>query len=500
MRKERKDYSNIGKLTILIGILILCPLIVLPFYPEDIVHAPNFLIPGLGSILLGILICLFLKKKNTETNALYTGYQGNLMVLYVWGYSFVVGGLPFLISGQLNFVQSVFESVSGWTTTGLSVMDVSQVTPIYLFYRAFMQFCGGLGFVMIMTAFIQGKLNMNLYYAEGHSDKMMPNLQHTVRAVVGVYLSCFAVGTIAYVICGMPIFDSITHTMCALSTGGFSNQVDSLGAYQSIPMEVVTIILMLIGTTNFYVLILAARRQWREVWKVSEVRFLAALLAIFVPILGCGLSVSLYCSLGEGMRLSVFNIVSALSTSGFSTMSYATWPEYAIAAMILLMLIGGGIGSTAGGIKLTRVLIILKASWQNVKKKISADRSYSKQYFYRPQGKTPIDANLLEGTTSFAAIYLILFVIGTIGISITTGANLSQSMFEFSSALGTVGLSIGLTGPQTDSATLLIEICGMVLGRLEIFVVLTGAYSAIALIKRRKVMEEIRCKLRKEDR
>ena len=476
--------SNAGKLTLLIGLLLLAPLLVLPFYPEDARFAVAFLIPGGASILLGALMCA--KKSVATDSASEAAHRGNLLVLYIWAYGCLMGALPFVLGDRLSFVQGLFEAVSGWTTTGLSVMDVRVTPHIFLFYRSFMQFCGGLGFVMIMMAFVQGRMGMVLYSAEGHPDKLMPTLRQTVRAIVLMYLSFLVAGVAAYVVCGMPLFDAILHAMGALSTGGFSNRADSIGAYHSVAIEGVSIFLMLIGTTNFAILLLMVRRRWRDALRCSEVRFLGALLTIFVPLTAISLATGLYLTAGEALRQALFNIVSALSTTGYATMSYAGWPQAAIGVMILMMLIGGGTGSTAGGIKLSRALILTKCAASQLRSRLSPEHAVRTSYYDRAQGRTAIDHRLLSATAGFVTTYLSVFTAGTLLLTVTSGATLTEAMFEFASSLGTVGLSIGLTGPATNAATLLVEIAGMLLGRLEIFIVFTGVGSALLLLQHRK--------------
>ena len=170
-----------------------------------------------------------------------------------------MGALPFVLSGLLNPIQAVFEAVSGWTTTGLSVMDVEATPYIFLFHRGFMQFCGGLGFLMMMIIFVQGKQAMALYSAEGHPDKLLPNIRKTAQTICIMYCGFLVVGVLMYLVCGMNLFDSIIHTMCSLSTGGFSTRADSIGYYDSPAIEAVTIVQMLVGTTNFAALLLLTK-------------------------------------------------------------------------------------------------------------------------------------------------------------------------------------------------------------------------------------------------
>ena len=480
-----KDCSNRGKLMVMIGLLVIAPVAILPFYPKDIGYAIYFLLTGLLSILAGGLVCAFGKREAYFSSDRLTAQRhSNNTVLFTWFWGIAVGAMPFFLSGQLKFVQSLFESVSGWTTTGLSVMDVTQTSKIFLFYRSFMQYCGGLGFVLMMVMLVSGKRSMDLFNAEGHPDKLMPNLKQTAQTIFEMYIIFLILGTVSYVVCGMPLFDSLCHAMCSLSTGGFSTRLNSIGEYHSLSIEIVTIVLMLIGTTNFAVLLLLLRGKWRQAIQVSEVRFLFLLLLIFVPLMALSLSSELGMGFGEGLRHALFNASSALSTTGYATMSYRGWPACAIGLMILLMLIGGGIGSTAGGLKLTRVYLILRVIGQNMKRKLLPQRCVDAPTYVKAQGRTKIDEELCSDTVGFVGCYLLLFIAGTLLLTQTAGCDLEKAMFEFASALGTVGLSIGLTGTTTNNATLVVEMVGMILGRLEIFIVLTGAYYGLLEIRK----------------
>ncbi len=296
-----------GKLMILEGIMIIVPLVMIPFNMTDVPYIFDFLVPGLGSVILGLLICIVVKNREYTRNNLK--YISAKVVFFAWLYGFFIGSLPFILSGRLTMIQALFESVSGFTTTGLSVIDVTVTPAVFLFYRSFIQFMGGLGFILMMIIFIQGKQSMDLYNAEGHPDKLMPNLGKTARTIFAMYSGFLVLGTIAYAAFGMSLFDSINHAMCALSTGGFSTKADSIGAFHSPQIEGVTIILMLIGTTNFAVLLLLVKGKIRQFFKVSEVRFMFLLLFIFVPVMSAGLFFKMYLGLGESIRLSLFNVV-----------------------------------------------------------------------------------------------------------------------------------------------------------------------------------------------
>ncbi|MDD8049213.1 MAG: potassium transporter TrkG [Thomasclavelia sp.] len=461
MMKNEKT-SMIGKMMILEGLILVVPVLIIPFYFQERKLIWMFLLPAFVSIALGYLVCKC--KRNPKK------LNSNRFVVGAWMYGFILGAIPFYLYGNLNFVQATFESVSGFTTTGLSVLNVVKTPQIFLFYRSFLQYVGGLGFVMMMLVFIQSKHSVTLYEAEGHPDRLMPNIGKTAKVILEMYSFFLVIGSIAYVIAGMNIFDSVIHTMCALSTGGFSNRLTSIGYYNSVPIEVITVILMIIGTTNFSLLLLLFRGKLKEFTRSSEMRFLVGLVGIFVPIIALFLASS-----GSGVLYSIrqafFNAFSALSTTGYATSDYNTWPQVGIVLLILLMIIGGGIGSTAGGIKLGRICIVLKNLWRNIKLKVLPDRSVLLCHYNRGVENEVLSDDRVEEASTYAQTYLIIYVIGTILLSYFAGCSILKGAFEFASSLGTVGLSIGVTSIHTSSICLIIEIIGMILGRLEIFAI-----------------------------
>ena len=483
MISHLKSNNFFGQMMILIGILVAVPLFVLFFYPQDSYQAYAFMIPAFSSIILGIIICMMKPQIHFKDNWKSSIHVGSLSVLYAWILGVLLGALPFYISGQLTFVQSLFEAVSGWTTTGLSVVDVTKINHLFQFHRCFMQFCGGLGFIMMILLFIQEKQAANLYDAEGHPDRLQPQLINTARTIFLIYFAWLMIGSILYYIFGMNWFDSIFHAMCSLSTGGFSTQVNSIGEYNSIMIEWITIVLMIVGTTNFAVLLLMIKGKWKDVFKVSELRLFAVLTIVFTILIALGLSYSLYISFSEGFRHAVFNVVSALSTTGYSTMPYSSWPPFTVLLLIILMIIGGGYGSTAGGIKLVRIYIGYKLLRLSFVKRLTSKRKIHKIYYYRAQGKTEINSDLAYNTLSYILIYIILFVIGTVLVALFAQCDLQSAMFDFASSLGTVGLSIGITGPTTNAAVLIVEMFGMLLGRLEIYVFFVGFASLFQIAK-----------------
>ena len=199
-------------------------------------------------------------------------------------------------------------------------------------------------------------------------------------------------------------------------------------------------------------------------------RFLGGLILITIPILSVFL-VAGGKTTGEGLRLSIFNAFSALSTTGYATGSFNDWPETALAVMILLMVIGGELGSTAGGIKLARVYILMKNLVRNIRKKMVPDRTVLLTYYHKGTEKELLENEQIEEASTYAGCYVLIYIMGTVLLTFFSGCTLVRGAFEFASSIGTVGLSIGVTNSNTSTICLFIEIVGMLLGRLEIFVI-----------------------------
>lgn len=484
MRYSISKLAIVGKFMMLIGTLVAIPMLVIPFSATDSQFLWDFAIPAVFSFLLGLLLFWYGKIKGpSETSGWKSSMQqSSIIVVFSWIWGMLIGAYPFISSGQLRVVQSLFESVSGWTTTGLSVMDTSLTPMIFLFHRSFMQFCGGLGFVMMMNMFIQEKQSMRLYHAEGHSDKLLPNLQKTTQLIFLMYGCLLIAGTISYQIAGMQFFESLLHAMCALSTGGFSTRLGSIGEYNSIRIEVVTIILMLFGTTNFAVLFLIFKMKWKQVIRVSEIQLLIGLLCIGIPVFAFGLLQNSQFTVTGAYRIAVFNVISALSTTGYSSIDFNGLAPASLGVIIIMMLIGGGIGSTAGGIKLERVYISIKMITLNVRARMNPARNIHPGFLFKAQGKYMIDETMILETSSHILSYLAILSIGTILLASTAKTNLLAALFEFASAFGTVGLSIGITNPELGNAALTIEMIAMILGRLEIFIIFIAIHSSVDLL------------------
>jgi len=458
----------LGAVILLIGIITLFPLTTLFFYPEELSQAKYFIVPGSLSILVGYLLMFTINRRGKGK---LEKHQDAILVVLTWIIAIFISSIPFLLTGKYNFTQSIFETTSGYSTTGLSVVDVEQTPHIFLFYRSLMQFFGGIGLVLVMTSVLSDRYGMRIYNAEGHTDRLLPNLVKSARLILSIYLGYILLGITLYVIFGMPVFDAINHSISAVSTGGFSTKSSSIGFYNSIQIEVVTIILMLLGSTNFFIHLILLKGKIKKIFKHSETKLLIFLTIIILPLIVLILLNANSYGLLKAFRVSVFQYFTAITTTGYQTVdSFHHFPSIFIGIMILLMLIGGSVGSTAGGMKQYRVWLILKDVYWNIRDRLAHRKAIRTNYANKAGIDVVVTDEDIRNNYSFVILYLVIFIIGASIIS-SFGFSIEESMFEFSSALSTVGLSIGIIGYNAHPVILWTTIIGMFLGRLEIYIV-----------------------------
>lgn len=485
--KERYQLiiGYVGTIMIGIGLALLLPLLLLPVYKTEINEIAYFIIPAVIAIGLGYGMRRIMKYGEDATLTLH---EGGVIVLLAWISSTVFSALPFIISGKLNFTQAIFEAVSGLTTTGLSVVDVTKTSHMFLLWRSIMQFIGGAGLAVIMLSAIIGPHGLGLYYAEGRSDKLLPNVAKSTKLIMIIYIGYITSGTFLYIIAGMHWFDAINHAIAAVSTGGFSTEPASIGAYKSLTIELITIILMILGTTNFAAHYVLLKGEVRRFFQIGEIRFMFLTLAIAIPLGAYFSLIKLYGAVGKGVRIALFEFVSAITTTGFSTVGYGDWDSFGIFLMIILMIIGGGAGSTAGGLKQYRVYVMLKSLFWNIKGYLLPQNVVRQDYVIRPEGKYYVSKDHALEVSNFAMLYMITYVIGVM-VLLLHGYSLQDSLFEFASSLGTVGLSVGITAFNAPKVVLWAESVGMMLGRLEFLVVFFAGLKIIrdlGIISKRK--------------
>jgi trk system potassium uptake protein TrkH len=469
-RRYRAIFSYTGLIGLIGGLLILSPLTLLPAFPAENNLAWGFLTPGLTLLLGGGW--LWRAFRPPETVAL-TLQEGMVIVVLAWLLAIGFGALPFLLIGQLNFTQAIFEATSGWTTTGLSVVDVEQTSPLMLFYRSVMQLAGGAGLAIIMLSALAGPVGTGLSSAEGRGEQLLPHVQRSAKLVLILYLGYVIVGWLALWLAGMGWFDALNHAFAALSTGGFSTRAASIGYWDSPLIEAVTIVLMLVGTMNFLTAYTLLQGKFKAVWHNGELRLSMLLIPVSSLILLAGVTMGLYPTLSRSVRVAIFEAVTALSTTGFSTVGYGNWNALGWLVLIGLMLVGGGTGSTAGGIKQYRVYALYRGMLWEIKRMLLPHQAVTEPDLWQGEQRQFLSDSRLRQIGLFVFLYLCIFGVGS-GIIAAYGYSLQESLFEFASALGTVGLSVGVTAATAPPGVLWAEIVGMILGRLEFFTIFIG--------------------------
>ena len=452
------------------GITILMPLLALPAYPDEMSLAWSYLLPGLALTLLGLLGWKTLAPKQPLSLTLS---EGSVIVVLAWVISISVSMFPLVTTGGLTFTQAMFEATSGWTTTGLSVVDVEQASALILLFRSTMELVGGAGLAIVTLSALAGPVGASLPAAEGRTEQLAPNVRRSAKLVLSIYSGYTAVGILALRIAGMGWFDAVNHSFAALSTGGFSTRADSIGYWDSPAIEIVTIVLMLGGTLNFVTSYLLLTGRFQAVVKNGEVRLQALLIPLSTLILFVGVTTRLYPTTAKALRVACFEMISALSTTGFSTVGYDDWSSLGWFVLIILMLIGGGAGSTAGGIKQYRIYVLYRALLWEVKRMMMPQKAVTEARSWQGEHLHFLSDGLIRQISLFAFLYLLVFGTGSC-IMVAYGYPLPDSLFEYASSLSTVGLSVGVTAADAPTGVLWTQSLGMILGRLEFFTIFVG--------------------------
>ncbi len=468
--RYRAILSQTGFVLLLCSLLMLSPLLVLLAWPEEIACAWGFVVPAAVMAALGFAAWRLMRPK---TPVALTFQEGGVVVTLSWAGACLFSAWPLMLLSGLNFTQAVFEAVSGWTTTGLSVVDVTAASHAVLLWRSTMQVAGGAGLAIIMLSALIGSVGPAVSAAEGR-EQLVPHVRESARLVVLIYGGYTIAGVLGLHFVGMTWFDAVNHSFAAVSTGGFSTRVENIGYWNSPAVEAVTIPLMIFGNLSFLTAWALLRGRFRAVLGNGEVRLMAVLIPLSAALVFMLTCRELYPTLGKAARVAVFEVVTALTTTGFSTVGYGNWDSFGAFVLIVLMLVGGGTCSTAGGIKQYRVYML----WENLLWELRRWRlpptAVVQHAVWESDRQVPVTDSRLRQIGTFVFMYLTLYVVGT-GILAAHGYGLKESLFEYASSIGTVGISIGVTLPTSPPGVLWAETLGMFLGRLEFLVVFASA-------------------------
>ncbi len=473
MRSLKSEYSDtlhvVGFVLRIVGFGYLFPLLAVVFFNEAWTHALAFIGAFIGTELLALL---FLKKlKADEDRTSFTFQQGALGIVGAWLLTMLISAGPFMAILGYDFTRAVFESVSGWTTSGLTTVAVEAAPGSILLFRSLLQFFGGFGLVALAASSIIGVGSLNaLYDSEGH-DRLLPNIKKTARSMFQIYIGLMVLGVLLYILAGMPAFDALNHSLSGISTGGFSVKEASIGHYDSVAIEGVTFALMLFGSTNFAAHILLFRRDFKSFFRITENRFFYFML-ISMSIIAVLILWNLgFAFVGESLRHGAFETVSAITGTGYTISDYSAFPGAVVFFILIMMILGGQSGSTSGGLKMTRINLIRKNLSFAVRRIFQPEHQVTENVVQTPAGQKLIHKQDVIEIFNFVSIYMLALIIGTLVLT-TQGAALKDGLFEFASTIGTVGLTIGVTAPEMPLLSQWTMIAGMFFGRLEFLIVL----------------------------
>lgn len=460
----------LGNLLLLVALAMILPIIVGIYYQEE--DAFVFIITMGLTFISGHFLRRF---KYNHAGLQYR--DGFVVVTLGWLLVSIYGALPFLLAGIFNNpIDAFFESVSGFTTTGATVIiSLESLSHTILFWRSLTHWLGGMG-IIVMTMAILPQLagNMHLFKAEVPGplhNRIKPRIQETAKTLWLIYIVLTIVEVILLWLNGLPLFDALIHSFGTVSTGGFSSTALSVRAYNSIAVEGIVTLFMLIAGTNFNLIYKAIQGHFRTVINDEEFRLYLTLIILATLLITANLFFQVYNDLLQAIRYATFQVVSIISTTGFATIDYDTWPPFSRWILLVLMFIGGSAGSTAGGIKVIRIQVLLKKGTQELYRLLHP-RAVKKIKINRRVVSETVSTSIL----GFFFLYITVFV--TVTITLTYfGIDIISSLSAVASTLGNIGPGLELVGPLNsylplpELAKLLLAFC-MMMGRLEIYTIL----------------------------
>lgn len=421
----------------------------------------------------GLLILLTQKAPRN-----FTRREGFMIVSLVWLVFSLFGALPYILSGTIpGFADAFFETMSGFTTTGASVVDNLESFPRgILFWRAVTHWLGGMGiivlFLTMMPAFGIGGLQ--LYDAEAPGltvEKISPRIHQTARIVWGVYVILTLLETLLLMLGGMSLFDSVCHAFATMATGGFSTKQASIAFWPSPYIQYVLTLFMFLAGTNFTLLFFAGKGKLSRLFRDEEFRYYFLFVLGFTVLIFSGLLITTQLPAEQAFRDSLFTVVSVITTTGFVTADYLMWSPVLYMLIFILFFFGGSTGSTGGGIKIMRIVLLLKNSYYELRRIIHPSGVIPVRF-----NKHAIEPRTISNVLAFFMFYLMVFFISTVFLMIFVG-DMDTSMGAVASCLGNIGPGLGSVGPVftysavPDVGKIFLSLL-MMLGRLELFTVL----------------------------
>jgi trk system potassium uptake protein TrkH len=474
----KKRLLNTGIILKVLGLLLMfesffmiSSLVFAFYYNESVI--PVLLSAVITFVSGGLLFLLTVKNKNKNIGK----REGFMIVTTAWTVISLFGSLPYLISGAIpSFTDAYFETISGFTTTGASILNNIEALPKnILYWRAMTHWIGGMGIIVLSVAILPflGVGGMQLFVAEMPGitpDKLHPRITGTAKRFWGIYVLLTLVEILLLWAGEMNLFDSVCHSFATLATGGFSTKNNSIAGFTPYSQYIIIIFMFLAGT-NFTLHYFSLHGQFKKVVKNEEFKVYFYVTLVVAVVLTAGLIFFMNKDVETAFRDALFTVVSILTTTGFVTADYILWPSYLWMLIFALMFLGGMAGSTGGGVKIIRHILLIKNSWTELKRSIHPNAVIPVKY-----GKRIVNRQIIFNVMAFFLIYILFFSLGTFVMALI-GLDFESSVGASIASLGNIGPGIGGVGPVENYS--FIPPLGkwmlsflMLIGRLELFTVL----------------------------
>lgn len=457
----------LGKIILTEALLMLPSLVVSLIYGDG--DYWYFLVTMFPAAILGF--CL---SRVQPREAKMTSRDGYCIVAYAWILISIIGAVPLYLSGQFtSYFQAFFEIVSGFTTTGASVLAKPELLPHgVLFWRSFTHWIGGMGVLVFVLMIIPMKNDNSMHLVRAEvpgpmAGKLVPRMKQTSMILYGIYTAMTAVLVVLLLLGDVNLFDSLCLSFGAAGTGGFAVSSAGIAGYGSAYVEIVLGIFMILFGINFNIYYLLLVGRIRDALGSEEVRCFLGIIAVATLVITANI-ISLTLSLGEALRQAFFQVSSIITTTGFATVDFNLWPEFSKHTLVLLMVIGACAGSTGGGLKVSRVIILVKSFLAEIRYIVSPKSVQTVRLEHKY-----VDKVTLNSTRTYAAAYMMLVALSTLILSLD-GYNLITNLTAVLSCINNIGPGLDLVGPManfgiySDWAMVLLSLV-MLIGRLEIF-------------------------------
>lgn len=466
-------------INILGTLLMLNGAFMLTCIPFSLVYREKTVLAILASAAITSLtgLAMWLSTKNFRSKELKKR-DGYLVVTFGWLIMSFFGCLPYILSGSIpNLTEAFFETISGFSTTGATVLtDIEQIDRGILFWRSLTQWIGGMGIIVLTVAIlpILGIGGMQLFVAEAPGispDKLQPRIKETAKRLWYIYLGLTASEMVLLWIGGMSFYDAINHSLTTMATGGFSTKNASIAYYTSPFIQYVIILFMFLAGTNFTMTYFALHKRFKKVISNDEFRFYAGFCLVFSLVVGLTVFSLGHESLEKSIRDALFQVVSIITTTGYITADFTSWTPFITLLFFVMMFFGASAGSTAGGVKIVRHIILVKNSILELRRQLHPNAVIPVRF----NGKA-VSGEITYNILAFIMIYIFIFAVGSIMMGVL-GADFDTAIGSVATCLGNIGPGIGEVGPVDNFAS--ISASGkwllsflMLLGRLELFTVL----------------------------